>query len=65
MNKITESLLADFRVESKLPSDIEIDVAFEHFAANLTLGVLVDGTIDTQDSVVGAKASPALMQLEL
>jgi hypothetical protein len=60
MNKIIESLLSDFRAEHKIKAELSGDKAFEHFAANLTLGVLVDGTIDTDDSVVGEDAQPGV-----
>lgn len=60
MNKIIESLLSDFRSELQLDQGLTTEDAFEHFAANLTLGVLVDGTINTFDSVVGEDAQPGV-----
>lgn len=60
MNKIVESLLKDFRTERGLSPTMAEDVAFEHFAANLTIGVLANGLLDTDECVVGEDNQPAV-----
>lgn len=60
MNKIVESLLRDFKTEHGLNVTVSDDVAFEHFAANLTIGVLANGVLNTEDCVVGEDAQPGV-----
>jgi hypothetical protein len=60
MNKIVESLLKDFRSEHGLPQTVEQDTAFEHFAANLTIGLLTNGVLNTDECVVGEGSQPAV-----
>lgn len=60
MNKIVESLLRDFRAEHGINATVPDDVAFEHFAANLTIGVLANGLLNTDDCVVGEDAQPGI-----
>lgn len=60
MNKIVESLLRDFRAEHGLDVGVSDEVAFEHFAANLTVGVLANGVLNTDDCVVGEAAQPGI-----
>lgn len=60
MNKIVESLLRDFREEHGIVSSLPNETAFEHFAANLTIGVLANGVLNTDLCVVGEDAQPGI-----
>ena len=60
MNKIVESLLNDFLANQTPEPGWANDVAFEHFAAFLTIGSWLDSTLDTTLCVVGEDAQPAV-----
>ena len=60
MNQIIKSLLADFVTEQGFLAKAPVDLAFEHFAANLTIGLHIEETLDTKLCVFGEDAQPAV-----
>lgn len=60
MNKIAEALLTDFVSTQILPADITKETQFEHFAAFLTVGPLLEESLDTSTCVVGGNAQPGV-----
>lgn len=60
MNQIIKSLLSDFVKDQKFLTGAPQDVAFEHFAANLTAGLHIEETLDTKHCVMGEDAQPAI-----
>lgn len=60
MNKIVAALLKDFKEEHELDAKMAQDTAFEHFSANLTIGVLANGVLNTDDCVVGDDNQPGV-----